>query len=263
MGLFSGFVIGSIGGMIGLGGAEFRLPLLVGFFRLKTLEAIILNKATSLVVVSTALFARSVSIPVYELWPHINVVLNLLAGSLVGAWWAAGHAMSMPRKRLDRLILLVLVGLGVLMLVEAWIGIGRSGVPLIFDSIIRAACGIAAGLLIGMVAAILGVAGGELLIPTIVLLYGIDIKLAGSLSLVVSLPTMLVGFVRYRSADSFSVLRIEAELFKALTFGSIVGAVVGGLMLGLLPSSLLASCLGLLLLLSAWKTFSHDRALEG
>jgi uncharacterized membrane protein YfcA len=40
----------------------------------------------------------------------------------------------------------------------------------------------------------MGVAGGELLIPTIVLLYGIDIKLAGSLSLAVSLPTMLVAF---------------------------------------------------------------------
>ena len=39
----------------------------------------------------------------------------------------------------------------------------------------------------------MGVAGGELLIPTIVLLYGVDIKIAGSLSLAVSLPTMLVG----------------------------------------------------------------------
>jgi hypothetical protein len=40
-----------------------------------------------------------------------------------------------------------------------------------------------------VVAAIMGVAGGELLIPTIVLLYGIDIKRAGSLSLAISLPT--------------------------------------------------------------------------
>ena len=48
-----------------------------------------------------------------------------------------------------------------------------------------------------VVAALLGVAGGELLIPTLVLLFGADIKLAGSLSLAVSLPTMLVGFARY------------------------------------------------------------------
>jgi uncharacterized protein len=53
--------------------------------------------------------------------------------------------------------------------------------------------GLAAGFGVGVVAAVMGVAGGELLIPTIVL-YGIDIKLAGSLSLAVSLPTMLVAF---------------------------------------------------------------------
>jgi hypothetical protein len=37
----------------------------------------------------------------------------------------------------------------------------------------------------------MGVAGGELLIPTRVLLFGADIKLAGSLSLAVSLPTIV------------------------------------------------------------------------
>jgi hypothetical protein len=39
------------------------------------------------------------------------------------------------------------------------------------------------------------------------LLFGADIKLAGSLSLAVSLPTMLVEFARYSRDDSFSVLR--------------------------------------------------------
>ena len=55
-----------------------------------------------------------------------------------------------------------------------------------------------AGSLIGVFAALMGVAGGELLIPTIVLFYGTDIKIAGSLSLLVSLTTMLVAFARYR-----------------------------------------------------------------
>jgi hypothetical protein len=40
-----------------------------------------------------------------------------------------------------------------------------------------------------------------------VLLFGADIKRAGSLSLVVSLPTMLVGFTRYSRDQSFSVQR--------------------------------------------------------
>ena len=40
--------------------------------------------------------------------------------------------------------------------------------------------GVVAGFVIGIVAALLGVAGGELLIPTLVLLFGAGIKLAGS-----------------------------------------------------------------------------------
>ena len=50
-----------------------------------------------------------------------------------------------------------------------------------------------------------GVAGGELLNPTIVLLYGADTKLAGSLSLLVSLPTMLVAFFRYSKDQAFTI----------------------------------------------------------
>ena len=40
-GFFSGAVIGALGGLIGLGGAEFRLPVLIGSFKIPTLEAVI------------------------------------------------------------------------------------------------------------------------------------------------------------------------------------------------------------------------------
>jgi hypothetical protein len=66
--------------------------------------------------------------------------------------------------------------------------------------------GVVAGFGIGVVAAIMGVAGGELLIPTIVLLFAVDIKTAGSLSLLVSLPTLLVAYGRYSRDGSFAVL---------------------------------------------------------
>ena len=50
----AGFVLGAsvgvLGGLIGLGGAEFRLPLLIGIFGFLALQAVILNKALSLVV---------------------------------------------------------------------------------------------------------------------------------------------------------------------------------------------------------------------
>jgi uncharacterized protein len=41
--LTAGAAVGVLGGLIGLGGAEFRLPLLVGVFRYKILHAIVIN----------------------------------------------------------------------------------------------------------------------------------------------------------------------------------------------------------------------------
>lgn len=252
-----GTAIGLLGGLIGLGGAEFRLPVLAGVFRLSTLEAVILNKAMSLVVVAAALLFRSGSIPFGEVLAHADVALNLLAGSLIGAWWAAGHAIRMSREHLNLAVMALLIGLAALMLGEAWFGLGDAQAALFDDGALRFAAGVVAGFAIGTVAALLGVAGGELLIPTIVLLFGLDIKLAGSLSLMVSLPTMIVGFARYRDSDAFAVVRRESALFRWMAIGSILGAALGGLMLGLVPTNVLVSALGLMLLISAVKTFRH------
>lgn len=100
----------------------------------------------------------------------------------------------------------------------------------------QATAGVVAGLFIGMVAAVMGVAGGELLIPTIVLLYGLDIKLAGSLSLAVSLPTMLVAFARYSRDGSFVVLGQNRRFVVLMAAGSIAGTLIGGLLLGVVPA---------------------------
>lgn len=259
LGFASGTLIGALGGMIGLGGAEFRLPILIGMFRLATLEALILNKAISLVVVMAALIFRSMSVPIATLLDHLDVMLNLLAGSLVGAWWAAGHIISLPRRQLNRMILVVLVALAIIMLTEAVVGVQNTHSPLIEPGLWRMLVVALAGLGIGMVAALLGVAGGELLIPTIVLLYGLDIKLAGSLSLMVSLPTMLVGFSRYARSQAFEVFRRERPLAVWMATGSLVGAALGSLLLGHVPARWLTGLLGIVLLISAVKTFQHAR----
>jgi uncharacterized membrane protein YfcA len=120
------------------------------------------------------------------------------------------------------------------------------------------ALGLVAGVLIGIVAALMGVAGGELLIPTIVLLYGIDIKLAGSLSLVVSLPTMLVAFARFSQDASFRILSINKAFVVAMIAGSVAGTLLGGLLLGVVPSVVIIPALVLLLLLSAVKVWRHE-----
>jgi uncharacterized protein len=105
------------------------------------------------------------------------------------------------------------------------------------------------------VASLLGVAGGEFLIPTRILLFGADVKLAGSLSLAVSLPTMLVGFVRYSQDQCFGILNANRWFLLAMAGGSVVGAFIGGLLLGIVPSAVLLPVLAAILIISAVKVW--------
>jgi uncharacterized membrane protein YfcA len=248
-------VVGVLGGMIGLGGAEFRLPLLIALFGFVALQAVILNKALSVVVVATALPARLVAVSWSALTPHWPVVLSLLAGSLPGAWVGASWATRMRSATLYR-VLAVLLVLIAGALVGSHVGtVERLPLPLA----VAWAAGVVGGFFIGIVAAIMGVAGGELLIPTIVLLFGVGIKVAGSLSLAVSLPTMLVAFARYSRDGSFAVLRRHARLVAVMALGSVAGTVVGGLLLGVVPDAVLMPGLALLLVLSSVKVWRHGQ----
>ena len=123
-------------------------------------------------------------------------------------------------------------------------GHGFTGGAALFTGMAQVVAGVAAGFGIGVVAALLGVAGGELLIPTLVLLFGADIKLAGSLSLAVSLPTMLVGFTRYSRDQSFAVIGRNRLFLLTMAAGSIVGTFIGGQLLGLVPSGALLPAAG-------------------
>lgn len=253
-----GFVVGAsvgvLGGLIGLGGAEFRLPLLIGVFGFMALQAIILNKAMSLIVVATALPARLLGVPLDDLVAKLDVIVNLLAGSLLGAWLGATWATRMASATLYRVIAALLVLIAVA-LAANHVGTIPS---LDLSTGVQVAAGIAAGLVIGIIAALMGVAGGELLIPTIVLLYAVDVKLAGSLSLAVSLPTMLVAFARYSRDGSFVVLLEHRRFALAMAAGSVTGTIVGGLMLGVVPTGVLVPLLVALLLASSVKVWRHD-----
>jgi len=248
-----GAAIGTLGGLIGLGGAEFRLSLLIGAFRFGALEAVILNKAMSLVVVATALPFRAGTVPIAEVGSHWPIVLNLLAGSVFGAWFGAGWATKLRSDALYRIIAVLLLAIAAVLLFSH----DFSSHTAILTGMAQLIAGVAAGFVIGVVASLMGVAGGELLIPTLILLFGADIKLAGSLSLAASLPTMIVGFARYSRDQSFSVIGRSSVFLLTMAAGSVVGTFLGGQLLGLIPSGILLPGLALILVASAIKVWRH------
>lgn len=253
LGFAAGAAVGALGGMIGLGGAEFRLPLLIGLFGFAALSAVILNKAMSLIVVLTALPARMSTVGIAELGAHWAIAVNLLAGSLAGAWAGATWATRMRTTTLYRVLAALMVAMAAALVLTHLTPILALELP----TPLRAIAGVLAGFGIGVVAAIMGVAGGELLIPTITLLYAVDIKIAGSLSLAVSLPTMLVAFARYSRDQSFQVLRHNVGFTTIMVAGSVTGALLGGLLLGTIPNLVLIPALAIVLLISAVKLARH------
>lgn len=251
----SGAVIGTLGGLIGLGGAEFRLPLLITFFRFHGLEAVVLNKTISLVVVISALLFRANTISLDQMvmcWP---ICATLLTGSLVGAWVGADWATRLRSETLYRIIAVLLVIIAAVLL---FAHSPNEPAP-VFTGWPQLVIGITVGFAIGVIASLLGVAGGEFLIPTIVLLFGQELKLAGSLSLAVSLPTMLVGLIRYSRDESFSVIRSNWLFLLVMAAGSIVGTFIGGLLLGLVSNAVLLPLLAALLVFSAVKVWPRQR----
>ena len=252
----AGALIGVLGGLIGLGGAEFRLPLLMAVFGFAALQAVILNKAMSLIVVIAALPARGLAVAWSDVADHWWIAANLLAGSLIGAWMAAGWATRMHTRTLHRVLALLLVAIALVLAGTHYADLGTLDLPAATRTIV----GVLAGVLIGMVAAFMGVAGGELLIPTIVLLFGADIRLAGSLSLVVSLPTMVVAFARYSRDSTFAILRESLRFVLLMGAGSIAGAVAGGVLLQYVAGPALIGALAVILLVSAGKVWRHPEA---
>ncbi|MDD4948793.1 sulfite exporter TauE/SafE family protein [Sulfuricurvum sp.] len=246
---FYGALIGILGGLMGLGGAEFRLPILTFIFDFATLHAVVINLIISWVTVISSLIFRWESWAAIE--PYWTIVLTLLSGSLIGASFGASLASRIDEKRLDRIVALLLGIIALVMITESLIHFD----PLRINFIAMSFLGFSAGVIIGLFSSMLGVAGGELIIPTIALLYGVDIKIAGTLSLMVSLPTIMVGLYRYRNKEPFAMVKPNIPLIGWMAAGSILGAWVGKSMLGHFSSGHLHIFLAVILSLSAIKLY--------
>jgi uncharacterized protein len=203
--LLYGAPIGLLGGLIGLGGAEVRLPVLAGVFGYAARRAVALNLAISLVTVVSALLIRGGTLSLTPVLGLLPVALAMIAGAVSAAFVGVAPVHTISERMLERFILVLLVGIGVALVVQAFLPHEVSGfLPGDLSPLVRLVVAALFGLFIGLVSSLLGVAGGELIIPTLVFVFGAGIKTAGTASLLISLPTVAVGVLCHRRLGSYS-----------------------------------------------------------
>lgn len=246
--------IGVLGGLIGLGGAEFRLPVLVGTLGYQVRQAVPLNLAVSLITIVASLAIRGKTLSFDTVIPLLPVLLSLIAGAIVTAFFGTLLAGRLSNEQLERAILVLLVLIGVALIIESFL---PQSIPALLPPALiwRVPAGILFGLAIGLVSSLLGVAGGEVIIPTLIFAFGADFKTAGTASLLVSLPTVFVGLVKYASRGAFSDRSSLKNTVAPMGVGSVIGAFSGGLLVGLIPASVLKFTLGIILNISAFRVF--------
>ncbi len=82
--------IAVLGGLIGLGGAEFRLPALVGLLRRSAHQAVPINLAVSLVTLVVSLIVRLRTLPALPLESLWVILAAMIAGAALTAYFGAG-----------------------------------------------------------------------------------------------------------------------------------------------------------------------------
>jgi uncharacterized protein len=251
-----GAPIGIVGGLIGLGGAEFRLPFLLKTFSKPAKRAVALNMLISLITVISASYFRLNNLDMSILYPQIFLMIAIIIGSTTGAYYGIELSTKISDVLFKKVLLTLLVIMGLLLISESFISFGSAGI--VFNSfLIELIVAVLLGVLIGIISSLLGVAGGEVIIPILILIFGIDVKLAGTMSLLISIPTMIVGITRHTRNKMYSIKSEITSLVLPMGIASIIGASIGAFLVIYVPSEFLKLMLGALLIFTSIKLFKE------
>jgi len=248
----AGAAVAVLGGLIGLGGAEFRLPLLIAVFELYPQRAVRINLLVSLATLAVSGVARLAFTEAASTTNFTTEIVAMLAGGILAAWIGAGVLARIPSSRIVGIMAALLVAIAVLLVLETMFA-GSTGMALPHDQLLRGSAALVAGLVVGAVSSLLGVAGGELIIPILIFIFGADIKTAGTASVLISVPIVLAGIARHVLTGHFRSRSMLAYLVLPMSAGSVLGAVGGGYLAAWAPTDGLRIALAAILAVSAVK----------
>lgn len=113
------------------------------------------------------------------------------------------------------------------------------------------------GLLAGILSAMLGVGSGILVVPALVLIFGLSQKSAQGTALALMIPMALAGTFRYMSNPE---VHIDFWQLAVLTLGTLVGVTIGSLVVTRLSNEMLHRLFAIFLIVVAARMLWHAHA---
>ena len=240
---------------MGVGGGFLMVPLQVLWTHAPQRRASgsSLAAIVPIAIVAAAVYYFGSSSPQLDL----RVALVVMVGSSAGAVAGSLLARRAPEHALKVVLVAVLLAGAVKEAHDALLGAGaavQGGSPTTFTAAGYVEI-LLTGAAIGAVSGLTGVGGGVLMVPSLVLLFGVGQRVAQGTSLLAILPTAAFGaFVhrRHGDLDDGAALRMGAAGVPMSLIGSAVAL--------WLPQRVLAGLFGLLLVLMAYRMWPRKKS---
>ncbi|MDD5243720.1 MAG: sulfite exporter TauE/SafE family protein [Syntrophorhabdaceae bacterium] len=217
IGLSGGF----FGALIGLGGGVIMIPLMTILLKLTQHKA----HGTSLVAIVFTALAGAVTYYLHGTADWKGAVL-LAATAMITARFGALYAHSLPEKKLKRAFGIMIVCVSLFLLIKGFLPKSGSQPGLTGSIVIFLATGVVAGFVSGM----MGVGGGVIMIPPMVLLLGMPQQLSQGTSLLAMVPISMTGaFTHHRLGN------VRLNIAAGISVGALVGGYLGGTIANILP----------------------------
>ncbi|MFZ2087741.1 MAG: sulfite exporter TauE/SafE family protein [Desulfobaccales bacterium] len=214
MSFFIGLIAGVFGGLVGLGGGVVMIPLMVRFFRFNQHQA----HGTSL---AALVFTGLTGAATYALKGNVDpLAAGLLAATaILTARFGALYANSLPEWKLKMSFGFFVIFVSLLLLAKPL----YAQVTLPAEGWLRIAILLASGIVSGFFAGLMGVGGGSIMVPAMVLFLGFSQHLAQGSSLLAMVPAGGVGaYTHWRLGN------VVTAVIPGLIVGIILGTFGGG-----------------------------------
>lgn len=224
--LWIGFLAGAFGGLVGLGGGVVMIPLMVGILGLSQHKA----HGTSLLAL---VFTGLTGAITYSMKGEVDFIagVTLAVTAIITAMAGARFANSLPEWKLKRSFGAFLIFASIVLVLKPFLlahsHIVITGTPKLIGLLI-------VGIFTGFLAGMMGIGGGTVTVPALVLLFNYSQHMAQGTSLMCMIPAGIMG-----SYTNWRLKNITVELVPGLILGIIGGTALGGNIALVLPEGTL------------------------